>query len=358
MKKILSIVGARPQFIKAFITIKSLNTHKSFKNILLHTGQHFDKEMSGIFFKELKFKKNLIKINLSKKIDRISKISEMLFKINNLVKKILPDLIIVYGDTDSTLVGSIIAKRLNIKLMHIEAGLRSNIVDMPEEQNRVYSDYLSDYLICPNKESVSNLKFYNNKKIYNYGDVMYDSFLFYKSLLNNKTLIKFKKKYYLPNKFIFFTIHRDINSNYKIINKLLKDISKLKYIFFWPVHPKIEFILKKYKLKIPNNIVYTKPISYFESLVAIKECQFVVTDSGGVQKEAFFFKKKSFVLRKETEWKDLIKAKSLKLIGRNILNIEKNKTFLNSKITNKNYFGNGKSTNKILNLIKKIFEIK
>lgn len=357
MKKTLSIVGARPQFIKAFITIKSLNTHKSLKNFLLHTGQHFDKEMSEIFFSELKFKKNLIKINLSKNIDRISRIAEMLFKIKNLVKKFSPDLIIVYGDTDSTLVGSIIARRLNIKLMHIEAGLRSNIVHMPEEQNRVYADYLSDYLICPNNESRNNLKFYTNKKIYNYGDVMYDSFLFYKSLLNKKVLNKFKKKYDLPNKFIFFTVHRDINSNYKIINKMIKDISKSKYVFFWPIHPKISFILRKKKIKLPKNIIYTKPISYLESLVAIKQSQFVVTDSGGVQKEAFFFKKKSFVLRDETEWIDLIKAKSLKIINSNILDIEKNNTFLKSKINKKNYFGNGKSTIKILNLIKKIFKL-
>ena len=169
MKNIVSIVGARPQFIKAFITIHSLNKVKNFKNILIHTGQHFDYSMSDIFFKELKFSQDLIKINLKYKSDRILRLSEMISKLYLKLKKIKPDLIIVYGDTDSTLAASIASKRLDIKLMHIEAGLRSNVIDMPEEQNRFITDYLSDYLIAPTKGALENLKSYKNiKKIYNF----------------------------------------------------------------------------------------------------------------------------------------------------------------------------------------------
>ena len=149
MKKTVSIVGARPQFIKAFITIKSLNKIKNVKNLLIHTGQHFDKSMSQIFFNELKFYKNIIKINLKNKNQRLLKISEMISEIYLKLKKINPNLVIVYGDTDTTLAASIVSKRLNIKTMHIESGLRSNVIEMPEEQNRYIADYLSDYLIAP-----------------------------------------------------------------------------------------------------------------------------------------------------------------------------------------------------------------
>ena len=354
MKKILNIVGARPQFIKAFVTLKSINKIKNLDNFLLHTGQHFNYEMSEIFFNELNFSKNLIKVNLDKKNSRMLRFSEMLSKVEKVVKKMSPNLIIVYGDTDSTLVGSLIAKRSNIKLMHIEAGLRSGVIEMPEEQNRIFSDYLSDYLICPNQEAYNNVKLFKNKKIFNYGDVMYDSFLFYKKIINKKYITNFKKKFNLPKNYIFFTIHRDANSNKKIIKKILKNISNSKFKFFWPIHPKLNLILKNEKNNFPKNIIISKPISYLESLAAIKESQFVITDSGGIQKEAYFSKKKCFVLRKETEWKDLLKVNAVKLIGSDMSKIEQNKTFLESKILNKNCFGNGKSVKKISNFIKLI----
>jgi len=195
MKKILSIVGARPQFIKAFITIKSLNKLKFCKNILLNTGQHFDYSMSKIFFEELKFSNSYIEIILQEKSDRIIKLSEMISKISNQIKKIKPNLIIVYGDTDTTLAASLVTKRLQIPLMHIESGLRSDVIDMPEEQNRYIADYLSNYLIAPTKFAQQNLIcLRKNREIYNFGDVMFDSILFYKKKIDNKYINNFKKK--------------------------------------------------------------------------------------------------------------------------------------------------------------------
>lgn len=358
MKKILNIVGARPQFIKAFVTIKSINKYNYLKNFLLHTGQHFDYQMSEIFFKELNFSRNLIKVKLNKKYNRMNRFSSMISKVDKVVKKIQPDLIIVYGDTDSTLVGSIIARRSNIRLMHIEAGLRSNVIDMPEEQNRIFSDYLSDYLVCPNKEAYNNIKIYKDKKIYNYGDVMYDSFLYYKNFIDNKFQKYFKNKFKLPKKYIFLTVHRDANSSFDKLRVFLKDISKLNHNFFWPIHPKLKNLFKESSVKIPNNIRHSKPISYLESLAAIKQSQFVVTDSGGIQKEAYFCNKKCFVLREETEWKDLIDANAVKLINFNISKIDSSTSFLNRKILRKNYFGNGKSTIKVSKLIKLILRSK
>ena len=279
----------------------------------------------------------------------------MIKKLYFYLKKINPSLIIVYGDTDTTLAASIVSRRLKIKLMHIEAGLRSNEINMPEEQNRYISDFLSDYLVTPTKSSINNLKLKKyNKKIFNFGDVMYDSILFYKKFINKVYSDNFKRKYNLKKNYVFLTIHRDINSYQKTIKKILKQISILNFLFFWPIHPKIEKIIKRNILKLPSNIILSKPISYLDTICSIKESSFVVTDSGGVQKEAYFLRKKSFVLRKETEWHELIKANSVKLIGNNLLKIKKNMKFINSRILKINEFGNGKSTIKIARLIKKI----
>jgi len=354
MHNIVSIVGARPQFIKAFILIRTISKIKNFKNILIHTGQHFDHSMSNIFFKELKFNKNIIKINLKYKNNRILRLSEMISSLYLKVNKIKPDLIIVYGDTDSTLAASIVSKRLNIKLMHIEAGLRSNVIDMPEEQNRFIVDYLSDFLIAPTNDALKNLKQY--KKIYNFGDVMFDSVTFYKKRINNLFLKRLKKKYGLVNQYIFFTIHRDSNTDLKKIKYFLNQISKINQIFFWPVHPKILKIIDRYKLNIPKNIIKAKPLSYLDTIAAIKASKFVVTDSGGVQKESYFLKKKCFVLRKETEWNELIKLNSLKLIGNNLSLIQKSDNFLLSKVKTSKIFGNGSSSKKITSLIQKILK--
>jgi len=357
MKNIVSIVGARPQFIKAFITIHSINKVKNFKNILIHTGQHFDYSMSDIFFKELKFSQDLIKINLKYKNDRILRLSEMISKLYLKLKKIKPDLIIVYGDTDSTLAASIVSKRLDIKLMHIEAGLRSNVIDMPEEQNRFITDYLSDYLIAPTKDALENLKSYKDtKKIYNFGDVMLDSINFYKKIINSLYLKNFKKKNNLNNKYVFFSIHRDSNTEVRKIKKILNQISKIGQNFFWPIHPKIYKIIKKNKLKIPKNIICANPLSYLDTIAGIKASQYVVTDSGGIQKESYFMKKKCFVLRNETEWNELIRLNSLKIIGNNLSIINKSKSFLKSKIKKSRVFGSGSSTKKITLLIKKLLK--
>ena len=355
MKIIVSIAGARPQFIKAFITIKSIKRITKYKNILIHTGQHFDYRMSKIFFNELKYKKDLIEIKLKKKTSRIPRISEMINKLYFYLKKINPSLIIVYGDTDTTLAAAIVSRRLKIKLMHVEAGLRSNQINMPEEQNRYIADFLSDYLVVPTKSSLNNLSLQKyNKKIFNFGDVMYDSIIFYKKFINRIYITNFKKKYGLYKKYVFLTIHRDNNSEKKTIKKILEHISTLKFIFFWPIHPKIEKIIKKNKIKLPKNILLTKPISYLDTICALKESLFVVTDSGGVQKEAYFLGKKSFVLREETEWHELVKANAVKLIGNDISKIKKNRKFTNSRILKINEFGNGKSTVKIAKLINKI----
>ena len=181
---------------------------------------------------------------------------------------------------------------------------------------------------------------------------MYDSVNYYKKIVKQNST-KFKKKYKLKD-YIFFSVHRDANTDVKKIKFIINQISKINCTFFWPIHPKIKNIIINNNLSLPSNVISSSPISYLESIAAINLSKFIVTDSGGIQKESYFMKKKCFVLRKETEWKELIKLNSVKLIDLNLLIIEKSKKFLNSKIKKSSIYGDGNATEKIASLVKKI----
>jgi len=344
----MHIVGARPQFIKVFVVIKAIRKKsKKIKNFLLHTGQHYDKKMSEIFFKELQFKKPDYHIDLKKNNDRTSNIAKMIKEIGKKIDVLKPSIVLIYGDTDSTLAGAISAKKKGVKLIHIEAGMRSHILSMAEEQNRLVADSLSDYFITVSKESTTNLikEGVKKNKIYEFGDIMFDSLKQNKSKIKNHNKKKIKKPY------IFFTLHRDENSNVKILNTIAKKMSKLNYNIYWPVHPKISNLIKKNKILFPKNLILNNPISYLETLYLILNSEFVVSDSGGVLREAYFLNKKTFILRNETEWPDLIKNNSAKLIGNNLELIINSKSFIRSKIKNRKSLGSGNSSKKIASLV-------
>lgn len=354
MKKILHIVGARPQFIKVNVVIKFIEKkNKKIKNFLFHTGQHYDDNMSKIFFNELKIKKPHFNLNLKKEKNRLKNIAKMILAISNVIDKLKPQMILAYGDTDSTMAAAITARKKNIKLIHIEAGMRSFDIKMPEEQNRLITDKLSDYYITVSKDSTNNLKKEGVKKnqIFEYGDVMYDSLLYYKK----KNIFKDKNSKKKP--YAFFTIHRDSNSNYKTLHKIIKNLGRLKTNILWPVHPKIEEFFKKKFFKIPNNLILTKPKSYLNTLRLVSNCSFVITDSGGLLREAFYLNKKTFIIRNETEWPELLKNNSAKLIGDNINIIKQSKLFLKKKITNKNVLGNGRTSVKLAKLLEKLLKL-
>lgn len=350
MKKVLHIVGARPQFIKVNMVIKAIkNQKKKIKNMLLHTGQHYDELMSDIFFKELKLKKPDFNINLNQS-NRLSRLSDMILKIDKIIELTKPNLTIIYGDTDTTMAGAITSRKKNVKLIHVEAGMRSNDLNMPEEQNRLVADKLSDYLVTVSKNSTRNLLKEGNsiKKIFQYGDVMFDS------LIESKKKIERIRNLFVKKPYIFFTLHRDSNSNYKTISFLFKQMKLFKLNFFWPLHPKIFKIIKKNKLKIPKNLIISNPISYFNTLKLINDAEFIISDSGGVLREAYFLKKKTFILRKETEWPELLKNNSAKLIGNDLKKIQNSKSFLKSRIKNYLALGNGNTSEKIAKLIIKL----
>ena len=355
-KNIIHVVGARPQFVKLGILLKAIEKVLNVKNLIIHTGQHYDYEMSKIFFKELSLPKPYINLNLKKFSSQNQRLSQMISKLELSFLKIKKiDIVIIYGDTDSTLAAAIVARKLNLKIMHVEAGLRSFDKAMPEEQNRIVADHLSDYLITPTLTATNNLlaEGINKKRIYQLGDVMKDSVQFYKKFLSkDKFNIFLKKKKIELNKYVFFTFHRKENTTALRLKKIIKNIGKLDYYFYWALHPNIRKICIKNKIKFPQNIKVFKPVSYFESLLLIRNSDFVVTDSGGLQKETFFLRKKCFILRDRTEWLELLNFNSY-LIDANLYKIS-NFLKLKEKSYSASIFGNFSASLRISSLIRKI----
>ena len=309
MKKIVTIVGARPQFIKAAVLSRIIAENKEVEEVLVHTGQHFDANMSAVFFDEMKIPKPAYNLGINT-MNHGAMTGLMLQKIEEILVDENPDLVVVYGDTNSTLAGALAAKKLHIKVAHIEAGLRSFNNNMPEEINRILTDRISDLLICPTKNAIKNLNHegFDNVdcKIAQSGDIMKDAVDFYSKIASEKSTIISDLDLKINN-FVLATIHRQENTDslekLKAIFKGLEGINqKMKVIM--PIHPRTKAILEKNKLKF--NITFIEPVGYFDMLQLLNNCNLVVTDSGGLQKEAFYNKKYCIIAREETEWVELV----------------------------------------------------
>ncbi len=354
--KILTILGARPQFIKAGSVSREIAKHKEIKEIIVHTGQHYDTNMSEIFFKEMQIPKPNYFLGIGGK-SHGAMTGQMIEKIEELALKEKPDWIMVYGDTNSTLAGSIVASKLHIKLAHVEAGLRSFNMKMPEEVNRILTDRVSNILFCPTKIAVENLKkegypfntANGEQKIVNVGDVMQDGALFYKQFAKKPSNLELK-----TSNFILCTIHRAENTDnpkrLKAIFEALNEIAKEQQIIL-PLHPRTRKIIDNLELKI-DNLTIIEPVGYLEMIWLIDNCSLVMTDSGGLQKEAFFFNKPCITLRDETEWVELVELGVNILVGANkekILNAYK--TVSKLQINNHkslNLYGGGKASENIV----------
>ena len=313
--KIVTILGARPQFIKAGSVSREISKHKNLEEIIVHTGQHYDANMSDIFFDELKIPKPDYFLGIGGK-SHGAMTGQMIEKIEEVILKEAPDWVLVYGDTNSTLAGAIVASKLHIKLAHVEAGLRSFNMKMPEEVNRILTDRVSNILFCPTDTAVENLKNegYNNLdcKIVKSGDVMQDGAIFYKTLAK-------KPSFMIESDYILTTIHRAENTDNiaKITNifDALNEIAKDKQVVL-PLHPRTNKILQKLQINT-DNLTIVSPVGYLEMVWLIDNCAFVMTDSGGLQKEAYFFNKACITLRDETEWIELVENKFNTLVGSN-----------------------------------------
>jgi UDP-GlcNAc3NAcA epimerase len=349
--KIVTVLGARPQFIKAATV--SLELKKTgIQEILVHTGQHFDANMSQVFFDEMEIPRPHYNLEISG-LQHGAMTGRMLEKIEEVLLKEKPDYVLVYGDTNSTLAGALAASKLHIPVAHVEAGLRSSEMKMPEEVNRILTDRISNILFCPTQTAIANLekegfKNFDNQIILS-GDVMYDAVLFYQKKAREVATI-LKKENLSSNNFFLATLHRAENTNdpdrLKSICSALNEINKSLPVMM-PLHPRT----KKYisSLNINFDFKTIEPVGYFDMLSLTENCRLVLTDSGGLQKEAYFFNKYCITLRDQTEWVELVHAGANRIAGAKratILNdFEelKNKPFLSTE----KLYGTGDASAKI-----------
>ncbi len=358
--RILSIVGARPQFIKACIVSRKLRK-EGIKEILLHTGQHYDLNMSEIFFKELKIPQPDYYLGIGSGSHGIQT-GKMLIEIESVLFSVKPDLVLVYGDTNSTLAGALTAAKLHIPVAHVEAGLRSYNKRMPEEINRVLTDHVSDILFAPTDIAVKNLQKEGiTKNVYKVGDVMFDVAL---EALEKVKDMEILDKYNLnPKDFALVTIHRaentDDENRLENIWKALNTIANTGITVFFPLHPRTKKALKKYGFKKEsNNLKLVPPVSYFEMVALEKNAKVIITDSGGVQKEGYFFGTPCVVTRDETEWVELIDMGFNRLVGtkkeliiRAVVELY-NTSQVETK-ANTNIYGDGKASDRIVKFLLK-----
>jgi len=332
MMKIVTIIGARPQIIKAAALSRTIKQKFSqqITEIIVHTGQHYDENMSQVFFDELGIPEPNYNLNVGSD-GHGKQTATMIVDIEEILVTENPQAIVLYGDTNSTLAGAIAASKIHIPVVHIEAGLRSFNKAMPEEINRIMCDHVSTLLFSPTKSGFSNLVSEgflsiakppysaNNPKIYHCGDVMYDNSLYFSEIADAKANI-IQKNNLIQNNFILATIHRNNNTDEPLrLNALFSALYKIsethKVDVVLPLHPRTAKLLDVnlnsdllLKVKSSNYFKIIKPVSFLEMIALEKNCKIVMTDSGGVQKEAFYFEKPCVILRPETEWVELVQC--------------------------------------------------
>jgi UDP-GlcNAc3NAcA epimerase len=381
--KILNIVGARPQIIKASAISRAIRRHfsKEITEILVHTGQHYDKEMSEIFFDELEIHRPDYNLGVGS-AGHGRQTSMMITGIEEVLLIEKPDCVVLYGDTNSTLAGALAASKLHFPVVHIEAGLRSFNKRMPEELNRIMSDHSSTLLFAPTNAAFKNLMTegfrpengppytIDNPKIYFTGDIMYDNTLFFADLAEKKKAKLLEQLSLERDNFILVTIHRDTNTDdFERLRKILITLKSLaeqkKITLVMPFHPRTIISLKTNlpslfsELSLCRYIKIIPPASFLEMILLEKNCRMIVTDSGGVQKESHFFKKPCLVLRRETEWIELVNNGTAKLVDADPERI--NTEFMKlidsqSALEYPGFYGDGKTAEFILKEILLMFE--
>lgn len=316
-EKLAVVVGARPQFIKLAPLVEILAD--KIELIIIHTGQHYDFEMSDIFFEQLALPQVNYHLGIGS-AGHATQVGKMLVELEGVFKKNMPSSVAVIGDTNSTLAGAVAAAKSGIPIAHIEAGLRSKNKRLPEQINRIVTDRLSSVLCCPDQSSVQNLNVEGiTEGVHLTGDILYDLIakidpdaVYIDSLLDKLGLTE--------GEFIFMTLHRAENVDRpEFLKAMVGDMESISAKIFLPLHPRTEKNLKKFdlfdKLTHASNVILSKPVGIVESLALVKSSLGVITDSGGIQREAAFFGKKSYILRDETEWLELERYGAAVCIG-------------------------------------------
>lgn len=348
---VATVVGARPQFIKCALVSRELR--KVAKEVLIHTGQHYDDNMSEVFFHELNLPEADYNLGVGSG-PHGAQCGEMLKRIEEVLLKEEPDYLLVYGDTNSTLAGALAAAKLHIPVAHIEAGLRSFNRRMPEEINRVVTDHLSSLLYCPTETAVKNLAQEGiTKGVRLVGDVMYDALLCNSQVAEERSTILEQLQIH-PKAYFLATVHRAENTEdtgrlQSIVNAFEK-ISAIHPVI-WPVHPRTRQVLKSHNILLVSNhsLRIIDPISYLDMLLLEKQAKVILTDSGGVQKEAFWFGIPCVTLREESEWVETVQTGWNTLVGTDpdrILAAAMRQTPLESSL--QNLHGDGHSAKKMV----------
>ena len=352
--KILTVVGARPQFVKAATLSRVIDSMSDVEEIIVHTGQHFDKNMSDVFFDEMRIPRpdyNLAIASLS----HGAMTGRMLEAIETIILDERPDWVLVYGDTNSTLAGALAASKLRVKVAHVEAGLRSFNMNMPEEQNRILTDRISTVLFCPTQTAVNNL---NNEgyeqfdiNVVNVGDVMFDAANFYSGYARKPDWLD---QLEVSHNYALATIHRAENTdNLDRLHEIVRSLNEIHKItpVILPLHPRTKKKLEKLNVKL--NVHVVEPVGYLEMVFLLKNCRVVLSDSGGVQKEAYFFKKSCLILREETEWIELVECGANHMVGANYQRIMETFDSLRTGISfDSAFYGEGDAAEKIVKRLK------
>jgi UDP-GlcNAc3NAcA epimerase len=313
--KIVSIVGARPQFIKATPVSRALRQQHT--EVLVHTGQHYDHNMSAVFFEELDIPEPDYNLGIGSG-PQGQQTGRILEAIERVLLDERPDWVLVYGDTNSTLAGALAAVKLHIPLAHIEAGLRSFNRRMPEEHNRVLTDHAADLLFCPTQTAVDNLAREGiTRGVYNVGDVMYDAVLHNIGIAEKRSNV-LERLELQPKGYLLATVHRAENTDDPMrLAGIVKAFGMLEELIVFPAHPRTRAALAAFDLALPDNVWIIEPVSYLDMLMLEKHARLILTDSGGVQKEAYFFAVPCVTLRDETEWVETVEAGWNVVVGAN-----------------------------------------
>jgi UDP-GlcNAc3NAcA epimerase len=370
MIKLLTVIGARPQIIKAAAISRAIRNYFSdkIKEVIVHTGQHYDKNMSEVFFTELQIPKEDYNLNVGSS-SHAQQTAQMMIKLEEILQKEKPNAIILYGDTNSTLAGGITASKMFIPVVHIEAGMRSFNKKMPEEINRICCDHVSTLLFSPTQTGVKNLEregfklntsapySISNPKVYHCSDVMYDNSIYFKIIAEKNSSV-LEKNNLVRNRFVLVTVHRDSNTDVKEnLNNLFSSFQEIsqqeKIDFIIPLHPRTSKMLSTQldsglysEIKSNPHLKIIEPVSFLDMIMLEANCKMIMTDSGGVQKESYFFQMPCVILRNETEWIELVEQGTAKICGCDKQKIKSAFNYFNAKndLQFPEIFGDGKAS--------------
>lgn len=347
--KIVSVVGARPQFVKAAAVSRVLR--QEHEEILVHTGQHYDYQMSDLFFEELDIPHP--DVNLSIGSGRHGwQTGKMLIEIENVLLETHPDWVLVYGDTNSTLAAALAAAKLTIPLAHVEAGLRSFNRLMPEEINRVLTDHVSTLLFCPTEIAAGNLhKEGITAGVHVVGDVMYDAALYYARLAVQRSAI-LDRLDLAPKAYLLATIHRPGNTDLaEHLQSIFEAFAQVGETVVFPAHPRTMQAIERLGAAVPGNVRLIEPVGYLDMLVLERHARLILTDSGGVQKEAYFACVPCITLREETEWEETVQAGWNVLVGADRHKIVQMVSELAPPSAHPDFYGSGDATGKMVEIL-------